>query len=51
MVGPLALTADLLAAAKWHEQCERIEALKRMGLVRRMGLVCQKFAMVGSAIG
>jgi len=45
MVGGLALTADLLAAVEWREHCELIEALKRMGLV------CQKLAMVGSAIG
>jgi hypothetical protein len=51
MVGPLALTADLLAAVEWREQCERIEPLKRMGVVRRMGLVCQKLAMGGGAIG
>jgi hypothetical protein len=45
MVGPLALTADLLAAVEWRERCELIEALKRMGLV------CQKLAMVSGAVG
>jgi hypothetical protein len=45
MVGPLALTTNFLAAVEWSEHCELIEALKRMGLV------CQKLAMVSGAVG